>query len=148
MNEEPIATYVEKNIERTGQYCLYADRLDISVRYFLRGRFEASVPLSTFTGSTSLVRVHSSVFNLSLCVLLAAVLLLIGVSFVPNGSEVPTFGIVARWLFLLAASTSLITARRLTLITLYGCLSIPIGKGPSGLPGLQAFVARVLAARC
>jgi hypothetical protein len=67
---------------------------------------------------------------------------------VPNGSAVPTFGIVARWLFLLAASTALITARRLTLITLYGCLSIPIGKGPSGLPGLQAFVARVLAARC
>ena len=147
MNEEPIATYVEKNIESTGRYSLYSDRLEVSVRYFLRGRLEASVPLSTFTGTTSLVRMHSSVFNLSLWALVVAVSLLVVVSVVLNDGGSPLVYTIVGWFFLLSALATLITARRLKVVTIYGVYSIAVGKGPSGLSGMQAFVAQVLATR-
>jgi hypothetical protein len=147
MSEEAIATYIEKNIEGTGTYLLHADRLEVSVRYFMRGTLRASIPLSTFINFSSLIRVHSSVFNLSLWVLVVGVLLLVGVSFVPSPSESLAVHALVDLPFIVGASVALLTARRLTFITIFGCASITIGPGPSGLPGLQAFVAQVLATR-
>ena len=147
MSEEPIATYVEKNLERTGTYRLYVDRLEFSVRSFMRRKTETSLPLSSFANSSIVVRVHCSLFNLSLWVLFVALVLLVGTSFVPTVIESPAIRVPIDSLFVLGLSVAVLTARRLTFITIRGGASISIGIGPAGLSGLQAFIAQVLAAR-
>ena len=147
---ELIATHVEKNLERTGTYQLYPDRLSVSVSYTLRGTAESSLPLTSLASTSSLVRVHSSIFNSSLWLLLVAVVALAGISFVPSLSQSLNIRTLLYSLIVFGVAGALLTARRLTFITVHGAsgeAGVTIGVGPTGRAGLEAFVAQVLAAR-
>jgi hypothetical protein len=150
MSAEPIATHVEKNLERTGTYQLYPDRLSVSVSYPLRGTAESSLPLTSLASTSSLVRVHSSIFNFSLWLLLVAVVALAGISFVPSLSQSLNVRALLYSLIVFGVAGALLTARRLTFVTIHGApgeAGVTVGVGPSGQAGLEAFVAQVSAAR-
>ena len=150
MSAEPIAMHVEKNLERTGTYRLYPDRLSVSLSYFLRGTAETSLPLSSLASTSTLTRVHSSIFNSSLWLLLVAVVALAGISFIPALIQSLNVRSLLYSLIVFGLAGALLTARRLTFITIHGGTgeaSVTIGAGPSGQAGLEAFVAQVLAAR-
>ena len=150
MSAEPVATHVEKNLERTGTYGLYPGRLDVSVNYPLRGSAQTSVPLATLSGTSTLVRVHSSLFNGALWLLTIAVVALAGISFIPSLGQSINVRALIYALIVFGIAIALMSARRLVFVTIPGLAGEPgvtIGVGPSGQAGLESFVQRVLAAR-
>ena len=147
---EPIATHVERNLERTGTYQLFPDRLVASVSYLMRGTAETSLPLSSLASTSTLVRVHTSLFNSSVWLLLVAVVGLAGISFFPALSQSLNVRALLYSLAVFGCAGLLLTSRRLAFVTIHGGhgeAGVTIGVGPSGQAGLEAFVAQVLQAR-
>jgi len=150
MSATSLATHVEKNLERSGTYTLYADSLHVLVSYPLRGTAETTVPLASLGGTRTLARVHSSLFNFGIWMLTAGAVALGGLHFVPALGQSLNFRSLVLTVIVFGVAIALLSSRRLVFITIPGRageVGVTIGIGPSGQAGLEAFVERVLAAR-
>jgi len=148
--EEPLATHKEQNLERTGMYRLYWDRLELSLQLFLRGSVEMAVPLKNLSGQVARVKVHSSIFNLGLWVLIVPTTALAIISMggwrnhLSNGVLTLLYSCLIFGLGITAAS-----ARKLRFVSLLGREGMPtvvVGEGASGERGLHEFIDAVLIA--
>ena len=142
----PVLTHRESNIERTGLYSLYEDRIDVILKHALGGTLEFSVPLGELVPRTAILRANNSCFNAGLWILCLSILgylplWLAGVDYSGRLNSIlgPFLAV--------GVAVCLLTFRKVRFVVLYGTdglQKLAIGEGAGGSKELDVFISQVI----